>query len=291
MYREYFGRNDYYFCFNITLCSTNASYTNVNAKLSIVINGHKHLKKKLRCRLVKGQVVELWNVQRKSVLDLLKEHGVNDDLLTLDINIETWKECNTEMINCLEDKPPLNLNMQMTKMLTNQTLTDVTLQVEGKEFKAHKVVLAASSPVFAAMFKEGTKEHQDNNVNIEDIDSDVFDVFLRFLYSGQVDQLAEIYLDLFAAADKYDVQPLREICIHHMATNISVDNAVDVLALAERHSVEPIKSLALQFIKTNFANVVESDSWTSLLLNHRGDTKRMREGDSQTEESAGKRKQ
>ena len=265
MYREYVGRNDYYFCFNITLCSTNASYTNVNAKLSIVINGHKHLKKKLRCRLVKGQVVELWNVQRKSVLDLLKEHGVNDDLLTLDINIETWKECNTEMINCLEDKTPLNLNMQMTKMLTNQTLTDVTLQVEGKEFKAHKVVLAASSPVFAAMFKEGTKEHQDNYVNIEDIDSDVFDVFLRFLYSGQVENLDEMYFDLLAAADKYDVQPLREICIQHMTKNISVDNVVDMLALADRYDVEPIKIYAQNFITNNMASVMKTDSWASLL--------------------------
>ena len=45
------------------------------------------------------------------------------------------------------------------------------------------------SPVFAAMFKEGTKEHRDNYVNIKEMDSDVFEVFLRFLYSGQIIQL------------------------------------------------------------------------------------------------------
>ena len=37
-----------------------------------------------------------------------------------------------------------------------QTLTDVTLKVKDDEFKTHKVVLAAASPVFEAMFKEGT---------------------------------------------------------------------------------------------------------------------------------------
>ena len=73
-------------------------------------------------------------------------------------------------------------------------------------------------------------------------------MFLRYLYYAQVDKLVEMYLDLFAAGDKYDVQPLREIYIKHMCLAITVvwplpaitvDNAVDVLALAERHSVEP----------------------------------------------------
>jgi speckle-type POZ protein len=54
--------------------------------------------------------------------------------------------------------------------------------------------------------------------------------------------------DLLAAADKYDVKSLREICIQHMAKNISVDNAVDILALAHRHSVKSIKTLAMQFL-------------------------------------------
>ena len=117
----------------------------------------------------------------------------------------------------------------------------------------------------------------------------VFEVFLCYLYSGEVDQLDEMYSDLFAAADKYDVQPLREICIQHMAKNISVDNTLDVLALAERHSIEETKSLALQFIKRNFADVVKTGSWSSLLVNHRGDEKRMRDGGSQTEESVRKR--
>jgi speckle-type POZ protein len=109
-------------------------------------------------------------------------------------------------------------------------------------------------------------------------------VFLRFLYTGEVDKLDEMYLELFTAADKYDVRPLREICIQHMATNISVDNAVEVLALAERHSIGTVKSSALKFIKTNFVDVVKTDSWSSLLVNQLGATKRMSDGGCQSGE-------
>ena len=216
------------------------------------------------CSLSKGQVVEIWNDKEETVLNLLKNDRENNDVLSLDINIEFYKEVTTEMIYCPEDKPLQNPNIQMAKMLTNQILTDVILNVKDKEFKAHKVVLAAASPVFEAMFKEGTKEHRDNYVNIEDIDGDVFDVFIRFIYSGQVDHLDEMISDLLAAADKYDVQPLREICMRHMAKNISVENAVDVLALAGRYDVEPIKIQAKKFITNNIANVVETKSWNSL---------------------------
>ena len=93
----------------------------------------------------------------------------------------------------------------------------------------------------------------------------VFEVFLCYLYSGEVDQLDEMYSDLFAAADKYDVQPLREICIQHMAEKISVDNAVDILSLAGRYDVENIKFQAEKFITNNMASVMKTDSWASLL--------------------------
>ena len=203
-----------YFYFNIALCSATVRYTNVNVEFSIVINGHDcYFTKKLNFRLSEGQVAELYNVKRQSVLQWLNGLNTRSNVLTVVINMDNRPDDTTET-NCLKDKHIHNLNTQMVKMLTNQTLADVTLKVEDNEFKAHKLILAAASPVFEAMFKDGTKEHRDNYVNIQDMDSDVFDVFLRFLYSGQVEHLDEMYFDLFAAADKYDVQPLRKFALN-----------------------------------------------------------------------------
>ena len=165
--------------------------------------------------------------------------------------------------SCVKSVENLFINNEITNLWIDKIFTDVTLECQGKKFEAHKLILAAASPVFKAMFKKGIKEHRDNYVNIKDIDSNVFEVFLRFLYSGKVDKLDGMCLDLFAAADMYDVQSLRIICIQHMAKNISVDNAVDMLALADRHSVESVKSLALQFIKLNFADFVKTKFWAS----------------------------
>ncbi len=71
------------------------------------------------------------------------------------------------------------------------------------------------------MFKEAFTEHRDNCVKIEDIDSDIFEEFIRFLNSKQVEHLDEMCFDLFAAAYRYDVQPLREICIQYIGQSVT----------------------------------------------------------------------
>ena len=248
--------------------SAKKSKTNVYCTVSLIHDDIKYFTTKKKFKTDKREKYEIWWLNRKKILEFMKTKGLEEeDALTFHITIEVWNKHSLED-NHSKTKPQQTLNTSVTKLWTNNSLTDVTLKVGNRKLTAHKVILAAMSPVFEAMFKEGTKEHQDNHVNIEDIESDVFELFLRYLYSGQVDKLEETYLDIFPVADKYDVQPLREICIQHMAENMSVDNAVDVLALAECHSVEQIKSLALQFIRKRFTDVSTTDAWTALIRNY-----------------------
>jgi BTB/POZ domain len=222
----------------------------IHTELSLIVDGNKHQTQQRTIESTESECI--WKMKIKDLKKFMTKNLKNG---TLCINLEV-EEANI-VTNFQNDGNAkcLPIGNTIINFLNNQNFTDVTLQCQDKEFKAHKLVLAAASPVFNAMFKEGTKEQRDSHVNIEDVNSDIFDVFLRFLYSGEVDHLAEMCFDLFAAADKYDVQPLRDICIRHMAENITVDNAVDFLALAERHTIEPTKSLALKFIQVNFADV------------------------------------
>ena len=48
------------------------------------------------------------------------------------------------------------------------------------------VIMAAMSPVFEAMFKEGSEEHRNNFVNIEDIDRECVPALLVLRSSRQI---------------------------------------------------------------------------------------------------------
>ena len=71
-------------------------------------------------------------------------------------------------------------------ILKNGKHSDVEIVVSGHQFKAHKAILAARSPVFAAMFDNQMKESQQNRVEINDIDEEVFEKVLRFIYCDKV---------------------------------------------------------------------------------------------------------
>ncbi len=97
-------------------------------------------------------------------------------------------------------------------LLSTGQRSDFTIEVgksnhckEKKEsFPVHKVILTAKSPFFYALFKhEPTKEVKEGKVFIADVSKEVMDRFLRFIYTGTVDNPEECYtLEMMTLADK-----------------------------------------------------------------------------------------
>ncbi len=118
--------------------------------------------------------------------------------------------------------PECKLSEDLGNLFDNEKFSDVTLSVGGREFQAHKAILAgefyhylilrisikfkfsipARSPVFAAMFEHEMEERKQNRVDITDVDHEVLKEMLRFIYTGKAPNLEKMADDLLAAADK-----------------------------------------------------------------------------------------
>ncbi|XP_044005618.1 speckle-type POZ protein-like A [Aphidius gifuensis] len=82
------------------------------------------------------------------------------------------------------------LSVDWKKLFLSEKSADVTIKVGQKSFRAIKGILAVRSPVFAAMFShEKFKENEKNEVVIEDVEEDVFEEFLHFIYTGESPKL------------------------------------------------------------------------------------------------------
>lgn len=102
-----------------------------------------------------------------------------------------------------------------------------------KDYKAHKTVLMARSPVFAAMFLHETSEKQTGIVTIQDCDPESFGKFLEFLYTGKLEKLlAQEALHLYETSDKYDVRELKTFCVEYLIASLTVENWCDTLIIA-----------------------------------------------------------
>lgn len=72
--------------------------------------------------------------------------------------------------------------------VNSRTLADVTFMVEGRPFYAHRIALLASSDAFRAMFNGGYREKEAASIEIPNIEYGVFEVMMRYIYTGQVRQ-------------------------------------------------------------------------------------------------------
>ena len=62
------------------------------------------------------------------------------------------------------------------ELLESKTGADVSFEVDGEVFAAHKVILAARSPVFRAQLLGPMKEKNMECIRVEDIEAPVFKV-------------------------------------------------------------------------------------------------------------------
>jgi speckle-type POZ protein len=70
-----------------------------------------------------------------------------------------------------------------------------------------------------------------NQIKIEDIQPEVFQELLRFIYTGQVSTatMETMAAGLFIAADKYSPNELKNECENYLIHDMSPDNCIELL--------------------------------------------------------------
>ena len=162
--------------------------------------------------------------------------------------------------------PRCTLVDDLGKLWENSRFTDCCLVVAGQEFRAHKAILAARSPVFRAMFKDDTEENKKNRIEIPDLEPQVFKTMMGFIYTGKAPDLHSSKADaVLAAADKYGLVHLKNMCERTLCRDLSVENAAHTLIVADRQGAVHLKTQALDFITAHASEVSETSSWKTVV--------------------------
>ncbi|KAJ3704863.1 hypothetical protein LUZ61_008568 [Rhynchospora tenuis] len=149
---------------------------------------------------------------------------------------------------------PWSINDNFAELLENKEMADITFEVDGETFTAHKLVLATRSPVFKAELFGGMVESKMKSVQIKDIKPLVFKAMLHFIYTDSMPNMSDKDIQLVAfaqyllkAADKYALDGLKMICEERLAREVSMDTVISSLALAEEHKCPDLKHACIDF--------------------------------------------
>ncbi|GMH27751.1 hypothetical protein Nepgr_029594 [Nepenthes gracilis] len=145
------------------------------------------------------------------------------------------------------------------------TLADVSFLVEGRRFYAHRICLLASSDTFRAMFDGGYKEKDAIDIEIPNIRWEVFELMMRFIYTGAVNITLDIAQDLLRAADQYLLEGLKRLCECVISQDISVDNVTLMYELSEAYNATSLRHACILFILEQF-DQLNSKPWYLQLI-------------------------
>ena len=140
-----------------------------------------------------------------------------------------------------------DLLSRLGRLLHSGAGSDVDFIVNGEKIPAHTFIIQESSPVLAAMFQHDMTESTSRTVVVDDIEPVVFRQMLQYLYTGNLGPKMSIE-SLFIAADKYQVDKLKDLCSSFLFDDIKVENAVSHLVLAYLHSDEWLQEDCIEFI-------------------------------------------
>ena len=100
----------------------------------------------------------------------------------------------------------------LKEMVNDDEYSDVTFIVEGQPVYALRGVLAKRCEHFAAMFRSGMRESEEGvEIPIPNISRAVFLLILEYLYTDSVKVELEHAVELYIAADLYQIASLRDM--------------------------------------------------------------------------------
>ena len=148
---------------------------------------------------------------------------------------------------------------------------DVGLKVGEEVFSAHRIVLAASSDYFHAMFAHGMKESNQEVIELKDesISAAALKIVLDSIYSGDLQVNDENIFEVLVAADHLQVTSAVQQCCDYLQTHFvdqlrfDVQTFCRVSAIADRHGLKDLQEATQTKMAYIYKEICESEEFLS----------------------------
>lgn len=141
-------------------------------------------------------------------------------------------------------------------------LVDFTIVVEDKEFKIHRIVLAASSLYFRTLFLQSSAiEVQESRVRLEDISCSTIEAILDYCYTLELALNFDNVREILCAANRLQIIGIQTLAVEFLCNGIDYSNCLGIYSLAKQLSIPNLMHFSLEFCLNNFRNVINQEEF------------------------------
>ncbi|XP_059171541.1 uncharacterized protein LOC131952738 [Physella acuta] len=152
-------------------------------------------------------------------------------------------------------------------LLEENELLDYIVKVEDENFRCHRVILAASSHFFRALFRSNMKEEKEGCVTLSGMSAPTFQFILKSLYTGEVDLRSDNFIEVWQAADQLQVDFIVQNCEDFACEVIALENFEVIFKTAKSLNSKKVLDIRKTFLLEKFDEVSGTDVLMDLEFN------------------------
>lgn len=149
-------------------------------------------------------------------------------------------------------------------LLENEKFVDCVLKIQDKEFPCHRLVLAASSPFFKAMFLSELEESKKREIVLKDVEPSVMGMILRYLYTSDINLTEQNVQDIFMVANMYQIPSIFSVCVSYLQEKMVLGNCLAIFRLGLLLDCPRLALAAREFICERYPVVVRDQDFLQL---------------------------
>ncbi|CAG5123905.1 unnamed protein product [Candidula unifasciata] len=137
--------------------------------------------------------------------------------------------------------------------------SDVQIKVDNYEFRCHRVVLAACSGFFKAVFTSGMKEDLERKVILQEISRETFADVLECMYAGRNVINDTNVFDIWHAANQLQILFLLHECEVFLKQKINPENCLAIYQHGKLLDSKEMVQFSWSYIVDNFESIRRSE--------------------------------
>ncbi|KAM4691727.1 kelch-like protein 11 [Rhinophrynus dorsalis] len=139
----------------------------------------------------------------------------------------------------------------------------------GREFPAHRSVLAAATDYFAPLLSGQFEESRSGRVDMKwssgpGPDLETVEAVVQYMYTGQIRVCPGNVHEVLELSDRFLLLRLKEFCGEFLKKNLNLSNCVAIHSLAHMYTLNQLALKSADMIRRNFFKVIQDDEFYTL---------------------------
>jgi kelch-like protein 17 (actinfilin) len=150
------------------------------------------------------------------------------------------------------------------EMKTVGRLCDVVVKVGHISIEAHRVVLAACSPYFRAMFSGNMRESREGVVTIKEFDPEAVRRVVEFCYRAVISiDMANVF-SVLPVANLLQMIGVQEACCQFLGSQLHPSNCLGIRGFADLHNCQGLWKKCTLFMQQRFPEIALHEEFLEL---------------------------